>query len=135
MSDVFADAFYWIALANPADQWHEATKSFDRENPNSRIITTEEVLTEFLNYFADSGTHRRSIAVEMCDQVLIHPNVTVVPQSHETFLKGLDLYKNRLDKGYSLTDCVSLSICRENGINEILTHDEHFRQEGYRILF
>ncbi len=135
MRDLFADAFYWIALANPTDQWHDTTKTFDRENPNSRIVTTEEVLTEFLNYFAESGTHRRSVAAQMCDQVLIHPNVTVLPQSHETFLQGLDLYKNRLDKGYSLTDCISLSICHERGINEILTHDEHFRQEGFRILF
>jgi len=50
------------------------------------------------------------------------------------FLKGLELYASRLDKGYSLTDCISMNICREFDITEILTHDHHFEQEGFRIL-
>jgi len=50
------------------------------------------------------------------------------------FLKALELYESRLDKGYSLTDCISMNVCRELGIKEILTHDRHFEQEGFKIL-
>lgn len=107
MAEFFADAFYWIALANPADQWHEAAKKFDENNPDALLITTDEVLTEFLNYYAESGKRRRKIVGAMCEQVLTHPNITVIPQTHESFLQGLDLYKQREDKGYSLTDCIS----------------------------
>ena len=32
------------------------------------------------------------------------PRVTVVPQSRETFLSGMELYRQRPDKRYSLTD-------------------------------
>ena len=49
------------------------------------------------------------------------------------FESGLALYKSRLDKGYSLTDCVSMVVVRES-IQEVLTHDKHFAQEGFTIL-
>ena len=134
MKEVFADAFYWIALANPADQWHDAAKEYDRKNPGALLITTEEVLTEFLNYFAEAGKHKRMIAGKMCGQVLIHPNITVLHQSHESFANGFGSYQTREDKGYSLTDCISMNVCRERGITNVLTRDGHFEQEGFRIL-
>lgn len=134
MDEIFADAFYWIALANPADQWHDTAKQFNEENPDAVLITTEEVLTEFLNYYAESGERRRRIVGAMCEQVLVHPKITVIAQTHENFMKGLDLYRQREDKGYSLTDCISMSLMRERGIREVLTHDNHFTQEGFTIL-
>jgi predicted nucleic acid-binding protein len=50
-------------------------------------------------------------------------------------LDGLELYRARPDKAYSLTDCMSMLIMRREGITEILTHDRHFEQEGFRSLF
>ncbi len=49
-------------------------------------------------------------------------------------MKGFELYNARLDKGYSLTDCVSMNVMREQNISEILTNDDHFEQEGFQIL-
>jgi predicted nucleic acid-binding protein len=134
MEEFFADAFFWIALANPADQWHKAAKRFDEENSSVFLLTTEEVLTEFLNYFAKSGEHRRRIVGAMCQQILAHPNINVIPQTRETFLRGLALYLQRNDKGYSLTDCISMSLLFERKIEKVLTHDEHFAQEGFTVL-
>lgn len=134
MEEIFADAFYWIALANPADQWHDAAKHFDEENPDALLITTEEVLTEFLNYYAEAGNRRRRIVGTMCEQVLAHVNITVAQQSHQSFSQGLELYRQREDKGYSLTDCISMMLMRERQILKILTHDAHFKQEGFTVL-
>ena len=50
------------------------------------------------------------------------------------FIEGLALFELRLDKGYSMTDCVSMSIMRDNKVTEVLTHDHHFVQEGFVIL-
>jgi len=46
----------------------------------------------------------------------------------------LALYEARLDKEYSLTDCISMAAMRQEGIIEILTRDGHFTQEGFIIL-
>jgi len=50
-------------------------------------------------------------------------------------MAGLDLYRARLDKGYSLTDCISMQIMRREGLTDVLTNDRHFEQEGFRALF
>jgi predicted nucleic acid-binding protein len=66
---------------------------------------------------------------------LIHnSNVLVIAQSRESFLSGLELYRARPDKGYSLTDCISMRTMRREGITEVLTNDRHFEQEGFRVL-
>jgi predicted nucleic acid-binding protein len=70
----------------------------------------------------------------LVERILTEANIEVAPQSHEAFMAGLKLYKARPDKGYSLTDCISMQVMHTRGINEILTHDEHFRQEGFLLL-
>ena len=52
-----------------------------------------------------------------------------------SFEAGLRLYEARPDKGYSLTDCISMQVMRREGIREVLTFDRHFEQDGFRILF
>jgi predicted nucleic acid-binding protein len=68
-------------------------------------------------------------------EILSDPAVHIIPQSHESFLSGFDLYASRPDKGYSLTDCISMQAMRQEGLTEVLTNDRHFEQEGFRALF
>jgi hypothetical protein len=42
--------------------------------------------------------------------------VRVVPQSRDSFLAGMALYGSRPDKGYSLTDCISMQTMRKEGL-------------------
>jgi predicted nucleic acid-binding protein len=44
------------------------------------------------------------------------------------------LLQKRSDKSYSLCDAVSFLLTRERGINEALTTDHHFEQEGFTRL-
>jgi hypothetical protein len=62
--------------------------------------------------------------------------VAAIPRnSSASFLAGLNLYHARLDKGYSLTDCLSMETMRSNGIADVPTNDAHFGQEGFRAVF
>jgi uncharacterized protein len=133
--EVFADTFYWIALANPADASHQEARAFDLTNPESALVTTDEVLAEFLNYFADAGERRRRIVIAMFEEAMKHTRIEVLPQTRQSLLRGLDLYKARNDKSYSLTDCISMVAMRERNITDVLTHDRHFAQEGFTVLF
>ena len=77
---------------------------------------------------------RREVALAVED-ILQDQSVKVIPQSRESFLAGLKLYRDRPDKGYSLTDCISMQTMRREGLTEALTNDRHFEQEGFRALF
>ena len=72
----------------------------------------------------------RREGVELIDDILSDPNITVFAQTAETFAQGFELYRNRMDKGYSLVDCISMNTMDEYGITQVLTGDHHFDQEG-----
>jgi len=134
MSAVFADTFYWIAFTNVQDLAHERVKTFTRSAKPDVIVTTEEVLTEYLNYFAAWGSHFRTKGVQNTQNILDNRAVRVIAQTPESFRSGFDLYRARLDKGYSLTDCTSMQTMRGEGITDVLTNDAHFEQEGFRAV-
>lgn len=135
MTEVFADTFYWVAFTNIRDTAHERAKAFMRSAPPRLILTTEEVLTEYLNYFAAWGPEFRRTATTNLHSMRASRTVRIVSQSMASFQAGLMLYQSRPDKGYSLVDCISMQTMREEGLTEILTNDRHFEQEGFRALF
>ena len=134
MRTVFADAVYWIAIVRPKDPWREAAQRARERLGPTRIVTTDEVLGEFLAALSKSGPTLRSKAVEMVQAILSNANVRVVPQSRDSFLKGMALYGARGDKEYSLQDCISMNVMKSESIGEVLTKDHHFEQEGFTIL-
>jgi predicted nucleic acid-binding protein len=134
MKQIFADTFYWTALLNPKDQWHSSAKEIQPKIANAQIVTTETILIELLNFYSEYGAEMRQNVVDTVRDILVDFDVEYLPHSPEIFLEALDFYENRLDKGYSLTDCISMLTMKKLGINGILTHDNHFEQEGLKIL-
>jgi len=132
---VFADTFYWTALTNPEDAAHSRAAEFSRALGAVRTVTTCDVPDEYLAYFSGARTSIRVRAGDTVAALLRNSGVLVVPQSQQAFLAGLDLYRARPDKGYSLTDRISMQVMRAHGLTEILTNDRHFEQEGFRALF
>ena len=135
MQPVFVDTFYWVALLDPDDPDHDRVTAFDLAPERPSLVTTEEVLTEFLTYFCDRGTLFRRKAAAVAYALGDDPDVRLLPQTSRSFAAGLQLYAERLDKEYSLTDCISLATMRAEGMTESATADRHFEQEGFRALF
>ena len=138
MNEVFADTSFWIAVTIPGDKWAEAATSARAAlPPDTRIVTTEEVLSEFLGWLSlrrERLRYLRLVAVSAVRAALANSRIIVIEQSHASFLTGLDLYERRADRDYSLVDCISMSVMRERGIGEALTSDRHFEQEGFAAL-
>lgn len=130
MPFVFADTSFWTGRNFPNDQWHRAALEAERllGQPH-QLVTTQEILTEFLAYVSANPDMRRE-GVTLVEDIHSDPNITVVEQTPETFAKGFELYRNRMDKGYSLVDCISMNTMDDYGISEILSSDHHFEQEG-----
>jgi uncharacterized protein len=134
MKAVFADASYWIALLNPGDSLHAKALTVSKSRAVVRTITSEMVLTEFLDDFSGRGRPFRQIAVGWVHRLRRNPNVVIVPQSSLQFQDALVLYAGRSDKDWGLTDCSSFQIMIREGLTEVLSHDKHFEQAGFQAL-
>ncbi len=134
MTTVFADTLYWLAVIRPNDQWKDSARRAKSLLGNVLLLTTDEVLIEFLNALRDGGENVRRQAAKMVRAILINPNVRVLAKSRDSFLHGVELYEQRPDKEYSLTDCISMNVMRSESVSKILTSDHHFEQEGFEVL-
>jgi len=131
---VFVDTSYYIAVLIKDDAFHGQALRLGRALSEELFVTTDPALTEVLAYVARRGSHTRALALELVHEIRSSPAVTIIRQTPELFDAGLDLYGRRLDKAYSLTDCMSMVICRRRRIADVLTHDGHFAQEGFEVL-
>ncbi|WP_231506131.1 type II toxin-antitoxin system VapC family toxin [Planktothrix serta] len=85
--------------------------------------------TSYLQALANPGDDLHQRAIEVTERLGVF-----VPVTSELFKSAVKFYSQRLDKGYSLTDCASMLIMRQKGIQDILTYDKHFLQEGFNAL-
>jgi predicted nucleic acid-binding protein len=131
---VFVDANHYIAIILPFDDLHERALEVAESLTDATFVTTDAVLLEVLAYVAGRGPEARQSGVALVDRLRSSPATEIVPMSRRLFDEGLALYRERLDKGYSLTDCISMVLCRDRGITDVLSHDAHFRQEGLVTL-
>jgi predicted nucleic acid-binding protein len=129
--DVFADTVYWVGLVVKQDQHHERARAWTL-HLSGRITTTALVLLETANALARPAW--RASAVGLIDHLRQRPDVDIAPAEPALWERGWELYRNRPDKGWSLTDCVSFLVMQEAGLTDALTTDEHFRQAGFRAL-
>ena len=132
MSAVFADTFYYLAFLNVRDVWHARAKELSR-TLSRPIVTTAWVLTEFADGLS-TPRHRRAF-LDLVASLRRAPGCRVVPATESLFDAGVEFYGQRLDKDWSLTDCISFVVMRQHGIAEALTGDHHFEQAGFTILF
>lgn len=118
----------------PSDTWHASAMAVGRGLGRRLVVTTEANLLEFSATLSDKGPYFRARAVELIRSIQALSSVEVLEVTHDLFEAGVTLYERRPDKEYSLVDCISMVVMREREIQEVLTHDHHFEQEGFRLL-
>ena len=131
MKPLFADTFYFLALLNLDDGAHARALSHSQTRIDP-LLTTAWVLIEVADALAIPGMREsfpRLLAALRAD-----PACTIVPPTETLFDQGVDLYAQRLDKGWSLTDCISFVVMQQHGVTEALTGDHHFEQAGFTAL-
>jgi uncharacterized protein len=131
MIPVFADASYYVALLSPRDQHHQDAVRLSGQL-RQPIVLTEFVLIEVSNALAPVESRGRAIA--LWAHLRKEPSVTIVPASTELITGGLDLYGQRPDKEWSLTDCISFVVMQKRELTDALTADHHFEQAGFTAL-
>jgi predicted nucleic acid-binding protein len=131
---IFLDTAYVNALINTRDQWHEKAISWPKRLSVVRrtLLTTEFILIEIgdslatIRYRTEAGT----AIVRLTSSSF----VIVAPATSKLFNAGLDLFRQRQDKTWGLTDCMSFVVMRERQLSEALTTDDDFVQAGFRAL-
>lgn len=135
MNALFADTFYWIALADFGDDAHQQALSLTAAMASSQIVTTDEVLTEYLTFFAGAPPVLRQQAAESVQGILTSSAVRVIPQAESRFLRACSSFAPVRTRDTAWWAAISMQTMRKDGLVDVLTNDRHFEQEGFRALF
>jgi predicted nucleic acid-binding protein len=129
---LFLDTVFILALLNPRDQYHKQARSFfPRLRTAEEVWLTEAVLVEVGNALSTSN---RTGAVEFIKQCYHTTNIRVISVDTSLLNRALQLYEDRPDKTWGLTDCISFVVMQEQNLTDVVTTDRHFVQAGYQAL-
>lgn len=134
MRKIFLDTAYLQALVDTRDSLHQSSVAITDELDIFLSVTSEMVLTELLNALSGRGGYLRDAALDIVDKLHQDSSVEIIPQTSQLFTEALLFYRQRRDKSYSLTDCASMLIMRQQNLSDVLTFDRHFQQEGFKAL-
>jgi len=127
---IFVDSGFLLAVAQPADQLHKRAVAWSG-HISEPLLVTEYVLCETVNGLSKPADRARAHRIV---GMVNDSNYTLVHASLELFAAGLKLHRDRPDKEWSLTDCISFHVMRERGVTRALAYDQHFEQAGFEAL-
>src|SRR6266446_6921967 len=126
MPTVLVDTAAWIALVNTRDELHSRAEQtmIELRRGNVALITTEFVLLEVANALCASAWREK--AVKLINGLRSVPELHVLAADTTLLAEGWQLYRSRLDKEWSLTDCTSIVVMQKERIEQVFTSDHHF---------
>lgn len=131
MKSVFADTFYFLALLNERDAAHKPSVPVSRA-AGLALVTIEFVLMELAD--ALFKPHQQDEVLALWNVVETDPAFRLIRVSAELIQRGKKPYRERPDKEWPLTDCISFVVMRDRELTEALTADRHFEQAGFKAL-
>lgn len=130
MKRTFVDTSGWLALRDDKHPAHHRVLAWF-EGFRGRLVTTSDVLDETVTWAKKRWGHAK--AVELGQHIMHPEEVHFVFVEEVLFEAGWELFQNRKDKGYSLTDCTSFITMERLEIKQAVTLDRHFSQQGYQV--
>lgn len=131
MDKIFVDTAAWIALLNTSDALHSPALQVMNQLRQQKafLVTTEFVLLEVADALSTPTIRMKTVAfINSLRQLNI---LQIIPISQALFANGWQLYSQRHDKEWGLTDCISFVVMTQEQITIAFTSDHHFQQAGF----
>lgn len=127
---MFLDSGYLVAYENADDQNHRSARDHWASLTSvPTLVTTSYILDEVLTFLNARRQHQRAVSIG--DRLMEGSFAELVHVDEDLLRRGLDLFRRRPDKRYSVTDCISFVVMRDRQIDTAYAFDDHFGQEGF----
>lgn len=128
MKRIFVDTSGWGNLVDTLQVFHQETRTIyeDAKQEGSRFVTTNYVIAELVALLSNSLRIPRSKSIGYIERIKSSSLVEIIHIDENLDATSWELLTTRADKNWSLVDCSSFIVMRENEILEALTTDHHF---------
>lgn len=133
MHDIYLIVTVFVqALLDKNDQ-HQiwAKRIFPIVQKATKVYITEAVFIEIASALSVVNRNGASKFIRNC---YVTSNINVIAVDHILFIRALELYESRLDKHWSLVDCMSFIVMSEFNIQHAISTDHHFEQARFQLI-
>lgn len=133
MSTVFLDTVGLLALWDVADQWHApAEEAFaDLVAEDETFVTTPHILLECGNAAARKPYRHEIYRLRMT----LLARGELIDVTHEEVDLAWESYQKDQSSRAGIVDHISFVVMRRLGLTRAFTHDKHFANAGFEVLF
>jgi predicted nucleic acid-binding protein len=128
---ILLDTGYFLALVRPRDALFPRAQTW-AQAVSGEFLVTEYVLWETANALSQPAERPKFHA--LLARLQSSPVTELLAASPELWQAGVQLHAERIDKEWSLTDCISFLVMWQRGIVQALAYDHHFEQAGFEAL-
>ena len=132
---LMVDAWAWIALYNPDDQYHDIARLTNEELLAARYcpLTTNFILDEAYTSLRRRGSPARAVSFGRRIQAIAASGaleiVTITPKIESAAWQLFERYDTVPHLSY--TDCTTFAVMQQRNITTVFTGDEHFHILGF----
>ena len=128
---LFVDTSAWFALVNRRDPDHQAARE-TLESFRGRLVTSNFIFDETVTLCR----YRlgRETAVRVGEGLLGGDLADLARATVKDEVAAWNLFRQRADKSYSFTDCISFVMMRRLGLEQAAAFDDGFRREGFTVV-
>lgn len=137
MSKLFVDTSGWASFFVAAQPHHaQAVQALTRAfQERQTVLTSNYVIAELVALLQSRMRISRPGIFTIIDTIKATPYLDIIHIDAETDTAAWNLCKSRPDKPWSLVDCTSFILMKQQNIQNALTSDRHFEQAGFiRLL-
>lgn len=133
---IFVDTSFIIALIHEGDAHHmKANAAIEGIAEGERLVTTDLVIAELFNFFAEKSMALRQRAAAMF-HVRIRPNpawklVRLKPEAFDAAAEAYGTARTSRKSAPGLVDLHSMGVMRGEGVKVVWTFDPAFRAAGF----
>lgn len=130
---LFVDTSALIALSDQTDQYHQRAKQFLRDTrPAPEFHTSSYILDEVITRLRfTAGVH---VAVRFAELLWTSRLYQIHPIEQRTERAALTVLKKYADHPLSFTDCTTIVLMGQLGIERVFAFDQEFQKVGCMLL-
>jgi len=133
---VFVDTNVFVAVRNADDINHERAVKLMADalkGAYGRVFTSEDYILDEAVTLALVRTRRPELAIDVGKFILASPRITLLIVSADMVGRAWERFQELAARGLSFTDCTTLVLMEQYGIDYLLSFDRHFDGLARRI--
>ncbi len=131
---IFVDTAAFVGAWVAADQHHERAVGFFKVLQKARrpLLMSTDVFDESVTLIKKWGSHEDAVAF---GKAALESNLArLVEVNAARRARAWELHLDYEDRSLSMTDCTTIAVMKEYGIDDIFTFDMEFKKVGLAIF-